>query len=80
LGKGPGFSPNANQLRAPFIDLKPLNGNLLHAIIEFSSIGFVGMAFGLLVMGISSAITTRSGAASSLIGPKFTANGPSTYP
>ena len=29
------FAPNVNQLRAPFIDLKPLNGHLFHAIVKF---------------------------------------------
>jgi hypothetical protein len=29
------IAPNANQFRAPFVDLKPLNGHLLHAIIKF---------------------------------------------
>ena len=29
------FAPNANQIRVPLIDLKPLNSDLLHAIVEF---------------------------------------------
>ena len=43
------FAPNANPFRAPFLDLKPLNGDLLHAIVEFKDFGFVGMAFRRLV-------------------------------
>jgi len=39
------FAPNANKLRAPFLSLKPLNGHLLHAIIEYKGFGFVGLAF-----------------------------------
>jgi len=44
-GKNRFFAPNANKLRAPFLSLKPLNGHLLHAIIEYKGFGFVGMAF-----------------------------------
>jgi len=39
------FAPKANQIRAPLIDLKPLNSDLLHAIVEFKGFGFVSMAF-----------------------------------
>ena len=41
--------PNANPFRAPFIDPKPLDGHLLHSIIEFMGFGIVGMAFSRLV-------------------------------
>jgi hypothetical protein len=44
------FAPNTNQFRAPFINLKPLNGHLLHAVIEFKGFGFVGMEFSRLVL------------------------------
>jgi hypothetical protein len=38
-GAKAGFiAPNANQFRAPYLDLKPLNGHLLHAIIEFKAL------------------------------------------
>ena len=59
------FAPNANQFRAPFLSLKPLNGQLLHTIIEFKGFGFVGMAFSRLAPSISSAVTTCCGASSS---------------
>jgi len=45
------FAPNANQFRAPLIDLKPLNSDLLHAIVEFKGFGFVSMAFCRLAKG-----------------------------
>ncbi len=74
-GAKAGFiAPNANQFRAPLIDLKPLNGHLLHAIVEFKGFGFVGMAFRRLPLGISGAITTCCGASSSCIAPKFPAD------
>jgi hypothetical protein len=69
------FASNANQFRAPFIDLKPLNGHLVHAITEFKGFGFVGMAFSRLVPSISGVITTCCGASSSRIAPKFPADG-----
>jgi len=74
------FAPNANQFRAPLIDLKPLNSNLLHAIIEFKGFGFVGMAFCRLALGISSTVTTCCGASSNRIAPKFPADGRRMYP
>jgi hypothetical protein len=74
------FASNANQFRAPFIDLKPLNGHLLHAIVEFKGFGFVGMAFRRLALGISGAITTCCGASSSRIAPKFPADSRRMYP
>jgi hypothetical protein len=80
-GAKAGFiAPNANQFRAPFLDLKPLNGHLLHAIVEFKGFGFVGMAFSRLALGISGAITTCCGASSSRIAPKFPADGRRMYP
>jgi hypothetical protein len=80
-GTKAGFiAPNANQFRAPFIDLKPLNGHLLHAIIEFKGFGFVGMAFSRLAPSISGAITTCCGASSSRIAPKFPADSRRMYP
>ena len=61
-GAKAGFvTPNANQFRASFIDLKPLSGHLLHAIIEFKGFGFAGMAFSRLAPSISGAITTCCG-------------------
>ena len=45
------FAPNANQFRAPFLSLKPLNSDLLHAIVEFKGFGFVSMAFCRLAKG-----------------------------
>jgi hypothetical protein len=74
------FAPNTNQFRAPFVDLKPLNSHLLHAIVEFKGFGFVGMAFSRLSLGISGAITTWCGASSSRIAPKFPADGRRMYP
>ena len=74
------FALNANQFRPPFIDLKQLNGHLLHAIIEFKGFGFVGMAFSHLAPNISSAITTCCGASSSRIAAKFSADGRRMYP
>ena len=74
------FAPNADQFRAPFVDLKPLNGHLLHAIVEFKGFGFVGMAFRRLALGISGAITTCCGASSSRIAPKFPADSRRMYP
>lgn len=74
------FAPNANQFRAPFLSLKPLNGHLLHAIVEFKGFGFVGMAFRRLALGISGAVTTCCGASSSRIAPKFPADGRRMYP
>jgi hypothetical protein len=74
------FASNANQFRAPFLDLKPLNGHLLHAIVEFKGFGFVGMAFSRLALGISGAVTTCCGASSSRIAPKFPADGRRMYP
>jgi hypothetical protein len=74
------FAPNANQFRAPFLSLKPLNGHLLHAIIEFKGFGFVGMAFRRLALGISGAVTTCCGASSCRIAPKFPADGRRMYP
>lgn len=74
------FASNANQFRAPFLDLKPLNGHLLHAIVEFKGFGFVGMAFRRLALGISGAVTTCCGASSSRIAPKFPADGRRMYP
>ena len=74
------FASNANQFRAPFIDLKPLNGHLLHAIVEFKGFGFVGMAFTRLSLGISGSITTCCGASSSRIAPKFPADSRRMYP
>ena len=74
------FAPNANQFRAPFLSLKPLNGHLLHTIIEFKSFGFVGMAFRRLALGISGAVTTCCGASSCRIAPKFPADGRRMYP
>ncbi len=80
-GAKAGFiAPNANQFRAPLIDLKPLNGHLLHAIVEFKGFGFVGMAFRRLALGISGAITTCCGASSSRIAPKFPADSRRMYP
>jgi hypothetical protein len=76
----PVFSPNANQFKALFIDLKPLNRHLPHAIIEFIGFGFVRIAFRLVVFGISGAITTRCGASSSRIAPIFPADGRRMYP
>jgi hypothetical protein len=55
------FAPNANQFRAPFLSLKPLNGHLLHRSIEFKGFGFVGMALRRLALRISSAVTTCCG-------------------
>jgi len=74
------FAPNANQFRAPFLDLKPLNSDLLHAIVEFKGLCFGGMAFCRLALGISGAVTTCYGASSSLIAPKFPADGRRMYP
>jgi hypothetical protein len=74
------FAPNANQFRAPFVDLKPLNGHLFHAIVEFKGFGFVGMAFSRLALGNSGAITTCCGASSSRIVPKFPADGRRMHP
>jgi hypothetical protein len=68
------IAPNANQFRAPFIDLKPLNGHLLHAVIEFKGFGFVGMTFSILALGISCAISTCFGASGSRIAQKFSAS------
>jgi hypothetical protein len=80
-GAKAGFiAPNANQFRAPLIDLKPLNGHLLHAIVEFKGFGFVGMAFRRLALGISGAITTCCGPPSSRIAPKFPADSRRMYP
>ena len=80
-GAKAGFiAPNANQFRAPFIDLKPLNGHLLHAIVEFKGFGFVGMAFSRLALGNSGAITTCCGASSSRIAPIFPADGRRMHP
>jgi hypothetical protein len=80
-GAKAGFiAPNANQFRAPFIDLKPLNGHLLHAIVEFKGFGFVGMAFSRLAPSISGAITSCCGASSSRIAPIFPADGRRMYP
>jgi len=31
------FAPNANQFRAPFLSLKPLNSQLLHVVVEFQN-------------------------------------------
>jgi hypothetical protein len=73
------FAPNANQFRAPFLDLKPLNGHLFHAIVEFKGFGFVGMAFSRLALGISGAITTCCGTSLSRIAPKFPADGRRMY-
>jgi hypothetical protein len=69
------IAPNANQFKAPFVDLKPLNGYLLHAIVEFKGFGFVGMAFCRFALGNSGAITTCCGASSSRIAPKFPTDG-----
>jgi hypothetical protein len=81
IGAMAGFiAPNASQLRAPFIDLKSLNGHLFHAIVKFKGFGFVGMAFSRLALGISGAITTCCGASSSRIAPKFPADGRRMYP
>ncbi len=55
------LAPNTNQFRAPFIDLKPLNGHLFHAIVEFKGFGFVGMAFSRLALGNSGAIQPAVG-------------------
>ena len=74
------FAPNTNRFRAPFLDLKPLNGDLLHAIVEFKGFGLVGMAFCRLALGISGAVTTCCGASSSRIAPKFLADGRRMYP
>jgi hypothetical protein len=74
------FAPNANQFRAPFLCLKPLNGHLLHTIIEFKGFGFGGMAFRRLALGISSAVTTCCGASSCHIASKFPADGRMMYP
>jgi len=74
------FAPNVNQFRAPFIDLKPLNGHLLHTIIEFKGFRFVGMAFCRLALGIFGAVTTCCGASLCLIAPKFPADGRRMYP
>jgi len=74
------FAPNVNQFRAPFLGLKPLNSDLLHAIVDFEGFGFVGMAFLHLALGISGAVTTRCGASSSRIAPKFLADGRRMYP
>jgi hypothetical protein len=74
------FAPNANQFRAPFLSLKPLNGHLLHAIIEFKGFGFVGMAFRRFALGISGDVTTCCGASSCHIAPKFPADGRRMYP
>ncbi len=80
-GAKAGFiASNANQFRAPFLDLKPLNGHLLHAIVEFKGFGFVGMAFTRLSLGISGSITTCCGASSSRIAPKFPADSRRMYP
>ena len=80
-GAKAGFiAPNANQFRAPFIDLMPLTGHLLHANIEFKGFGFVGMAFSRLALGISGATTTCCGASSSRIAPKFPADSRRMYP
>jgi hypothetical protein len=68
------FAPNAKQFRPPLIDLKPLSGHLLHAIVEFKGFGFVGMAVSRLALGISGAITTCCGTSSSRIAPKFPAD------
>jgi len=73
------FAPNANQFRTPFTDLEPLNGELLHAIVEFEGFGFVGMAFRRIALGISGAITTCCGSSSRRIAPKFPAYGPRMY-
>ena len=74
------IAPKANQFRAPFIDLKPLNGNLLHTMVDFKGCGFVGMEFSRLALGISGAITTCCGASSSRIAPKIPADGRRMYP
>jgi hypothetical protein len=80
-GAKAGFiAPNANQFRAPFIDLNPLNGHLLHAFVEFNGFGFESMAFSRLALGISGAITTCFGASYSRIAPKFPAVGRRMYP
>jgi hypothetical protein len=73
------FTPNANQFRAPFVDLKPLNGHLFHAIAKFKGFGFVGMAFSRHALGISGAITTCRGTSLSRIAPKFPADGRRMY-
>ena len=74
-GAKAGFvTPNANQFRAPFIDLKPLNGHLLHAFVEFKFFGFVGMAFSRLTPSIAGAITICCRPSSSRIAPKFPAD------
>lgn len=65
------FAPNTNQFRAPFIELKPLNGHLFHAIIEFKGFGFEGIAFSRLGLGISGAVMIRSEASWSRIDLKF---------
>ena len=59
-GAKAGFvTPNANQFRAPFIDLKPLNGYLLHTIVKLKGFGFVCIAFRRLALDISGVLTTR---------------------
>ena len=71
---------NVNRFRAPFIDLKPLNGHLLHAIVEFKGFGILGMTFRRLAPSFSGAITTCCGAPSSRIAPKFPADSRRMYP
>jgi len=46
------FAPQANQLRATFLDLKPLISDLLQAIVEFKGFRFAGMGFRRLTFGI----------------------------
>ncbi len=76
-----GFNaPNANEFRAQLIDPKPLNGHLLHAIMEFMGFVFVGMAFRRLALAISGALTTCRVASSNRIPTKFPANGRRIYP
>ena len=47
------FAPNVNPFIAPFIDMKSLNGYLLHHILEFKGFAFVSKAFIRLPLGIS---------------------------
>jgi len=75
-----GFSPSVIQFKALFIDLKTLNRHLPHAIIEFKGFGFVGIAFRLVMFGISGAITSGCGVSLGRITPKFPAYGLRRHP